>query len=159
MERDWLFKEDNFTCGIRAAGILIHDGKILLQRDRDGNEYALPGGHIRVGEISEKAVAREYFEETGALVEPVRLLFIGETFWEWKGRQSHSISFEYLLRMLTPPDLPFDGTFKPHKDNDKVVIGWVPLEKVKELIVYPEVLKDYLEALPEKPVHYISKDS
>lgn len=37
------------------VGVLIRDGKILVQRDRDGHEYVLPGGHVKIGEILEDA--------------------------------------------------------------------------------------------------------
>ena len=32
--------------------VLVRDGKLLVQRDRDGSEYALPGGHIKIGETT-----------------------------------------------------------------------------------------------------------
>ena len=35
--------------------MLIWDGKILVQRDRDGQEYALSGGHMKIGETLEDA--------------------------------------------------------------------------------------------------------
>ena len=47
MNKDWIFTDDKNTCGLRAAGVLIKDNMILVQRDRDGIEYALPGGHIK----------------------------------------------------------------------------------------------------------------
>ena len=48
MNQDWIFAVDNNTCGVRTVGVLVRDGKILVQRDRNGNEYALPGGHINI---------------------------------------------------------------------------------------------------------------
>ena len=50
MNQDWIFVVDNNICDVRTVGVLVRDGKILVQRDRDGNEYALPGGHIKIGE-------------------------------------------------------------------------------------------------------------
>lgn len=43
MEKDWIFRTDEYICDLRTVGVLVRDGKLLVQRDRDGNEYALPG--------------------------------------------------------------------------------------------------------------------
>ncbi len=74
IEKDWLFSSDTYTCGLRAAGLLILDDKILVQRDLSGNEYALPGGHIKIGETLEDGLIREYREEMGADILIKRLL-------------------------------------------------------------------------------------
>lgn len=63
MNKDWLFVDGNHICDVRVAGVLICGGKILVQRDHDGNEYALPGGHLKYDETLEAALIREYKEE------------------------------------------------------------------------------------------------
>ncbi|MBD5081330.1 MAG: hypothetical protein HDT44_06140 [Ruminococcaceae bacterium] len=51
---DWLFEIDNNICDLRAAGILIKNNKIVIQRDITGrSEYAIPGGHVKIGETTE----------------------------------------------------------------------------------------------------------
>lgn len=60
MNQDWIFYVDNNICDVRTVGVLVRDGKVLVQRDRDGNEYALPGGHIKIGETLEAGLIREY---------------------------------------------------------------------------------------------------
>ena len=52
MDKDWIFKADEYICDLRTVGVLIRDGKLLVQRDRDGSEYALPGGHVKIGETT-----------------------------------------------------------------------------------------------------------
>lgn len=66
LEKDWLFSSENYICDVRTVGVLIKDNKILVQRERNGNEYALPGGHIKIGETLENGLIREFKEETGA---------------------------------------------------------------------------------------------
>ena len=63
---DWLFEIDNNICDLRAAGILIKNNKIVVQRDKSGSEYAIPGGHVKICETTEEALIREYKEETCA---------------------------------------------------------------------------------------------
>lgn len=55
-----------------AFCVAVSDGKILLvqQRDRD---WELPGGHIDEGEEIEGALIRETLEESGAVVENLRM--------------------------------------------------------------------------------------
>lgn len=38
----------------------MRDGKILVQKDKGGSEYALPGGGVQIGETAEAALIREY---------------------------------------------------------------------------------------------------
>ena len=42
---DILFKNPDFVFSYRVGGILIHNGKILLQRPKN-DDYAIIGGHI-----------------------------------------------------------------------------------------------------------------
>jgi 8-oxo-dGTP pyrophosphatase MutT (NUDIX family) len=49
-------------------------GRILLARHHDYDQWALPGGTIDPGETPADTAVREMWEETGLLVEPVRVL-------------------------------------------------------------------------------------
>ena len=51
MDKDWLFATDEYMCDLRTVAVLVKDNKILIQRDRDGNEYVLPGGHVKIPEF------------------------------------------------------------------------------------------------------------
>ncbi len=48
--------------------------KVLLTRRADNGEWCLPGGAMEVGESVEEACVREFYEETGLIVRPVRLV-------------------------------------------------------------------------------------
>lgn len=61
MAEDCSVKTENAAFGYRTAGVLIKNGKILLQRERNGDEYAVPGGHVKLGERSDDALKREFF--------------------------------------------------------------------------------------------------
>lgn len=39
MDSDWFFRTDEYICDLRTVGVLIRNGKLLVQRDRDGSEY------------------------------------------------------------------------------------------------------------------------
>lgn len=57
-------------------------GRILLARHQDYDQWGLPGGGIDPGEKPADAAVREMWEETGVLVEPVRVqgVYGGPTF-------------------------------------------------------------------------------
>ena len=50
------------------------EGRILLQRRADNGAWCLPGGSIEVGETAAASVVREVREESGLIVEPVKLV-------------------------------------------------------------------------------------
>ena len=58
-----IFTVENSVCDLRTVGVLIKDGKMLVQQDRDGSEYALLGGHVKIGETLEDGLKREFKEE------------------------------------------------------------------------------------------------
>lgn len=47
MKNDWLFASENAVCGVRTAVVLIKGNKLLVQREKNGEEYALPGGPMK----------------------------------------------------------------------------------------------------------------
>jgi len=65
-----------------AAVVRDGDGRILLIRREDDNQWAFPAGAIDPGEAPAQSLAREVWQETGLKVVPERLLgvFGGEAF-------------------------------------------------------------------------------
>lgn len=154
---DILFKTDDYIFDVRTVGVLVKDRKILVQRDKDGNEYALPGGHVKLGETTADGLVREYKEETGADIRPGRLLWTEECFWEWKGSKAHNLAFYYLIELCDGSDIPDEGEFVSHKDNCNVVIGWMPIDQLSDVVIYPEFLKKKIFELDSPPEHFISR--
>ena len=155
MNKDWIFVVDNNICDVRTVGVLVRDGKILVQRDRNGREYALPGGHVRIGETLENGLMREYKEETGADISCVKLLWSEECFWEWNGRAAHNFAFYYLI--ADNATIPDTGEFTSHKDNSNVVLGWLPIEEIQNVTIYPEFIKNEIYHLDGPMKHFVSK--
>jgi ADP-ribose pyrophosphatase YjhB (NUDIX family) len=156
-DKDWLFTSDEYICDLRTVAVLVQDGKILVQRERNGNEYALPGGHVKIGETLEDGLIRETLEEMGVRIECKHILWSEECFWEWNGKQAHNIAFYYLVELCEKLDIPDNGEFVSHKDNCNVVIGWMPIQKLKEITIYPEFLKEEIYRLDEPMKHFVSR--
>ena len=75
MAQDWLFGTDAYICDLRTVAVIVRDQRILVQRDRNGHEYALPGGHIKIGETLENGLIREIMEEMGVRITCDRMLW------------------------------------------------------------------------------------
>lgn len=158
MEKDWLFKGDNYICNFRSVGVLIRNNKILVQRDKDGFEYALPGGHVKIGEASTDSLIREYREETGADIICERLIWVEECFWEWNKKLTNTIAFYYQISLRGDIDIPDNGKFVSQKDNCNVVLGWIPLDELKSLTIYPSFLKEKIFDIGDHTEHFITKE-
>ena len=157
MKKDWLFVSDEHICDLRAAAVLVKDGKILVQRERNGSEDALPGGHIKMGETLEDGLIREIVEEVGVQIDCKRLLWSEECFWTWNGKQAHNIAFYFLVELCKGFEIPDSTEFVPQKDNCNVLIGWMPIEEIQTVIIYPEFLKKEVFHLDDPMKHFVSK--
>lgn len=153
---DWLFEMDNNICHVRVAGLLLRGNKVLVQKIKNKNEYALLGGHLKFGETTEEALVREYQEEIGVKIICKHLLWTEENFWKWNGKDAHNISFYYLIDLYEGTIIP-DG-FTPLIDNCNVVFGWVSIEELKDINIYPQFLKKEVHRLGECPKHFISRE-
>lgn len=67
---------------LRACGIYIKDNEILLVNHSlygSGTDFwSPPGGGVEFGESAKDAVKREFFEETGLIVEVGKMYFVNE---------------------------------------------------------------------------------
>lgn len=158
MQTDWLFRGDNYICNFRSVGVLIRNNKILVQRDKDGSEYALPGGHVKIGESSMDALIREYREEAGVDIICERLIWMEECFWEWNKKLANTIAFYYLINLHDDTDILDNGEFVSQKYNCNVVLGWIPLDELKFLRIYPSFLKEKILDISDHTEHFITKE-
>ncbi len=73
--RQMIGHETLFTVG---CGAIIEDqeGRILLQRRKDQNNWCIPGGVMEINETFEETVKREVLEETGLIVDKLDLFGI-----------------------------------------------------------------------------------
>lgn len=156
MRTNWFFQSENSICNLRSAGVLIKNGKILLQREKGGNEYAIPGGLVLQGETAEEAVIRRYQEESNVKIETERLIWVEECFWEWNNKNTHTICFYYLIN-LKEGDIQGDE-FISQTGNPNVEYGWVDLKEVNSLILYPSFAKNEVFDSFNEVKHFVSRE-
>lgn len=110
-----------------------------------------------MGETLEEGLMREWKEETAAQIQCGRLLWTEECFWAWKGRKAHTLAFYYLIEEKKGFEIPDSGSFSSHKDNGDVLFGWLPVDRIREVTIYPAFLKEQIHRLDEPPKHFITK--
>lgn len=73
---------------IRVAGIVVEDGKALVQQPADDPSscYAFIGGEYEVGDTFETRLRQEFEEETNARVTEARYLFCVENHFHYRGQ-------------------------------------------------------------------------
>ena len=159
MSRDFLFKTDEFVFSYRVAGVLIKNGKILLQRDKNG-EYAVIGGHVSFMEQAKESLMREFREELHTQISVGHLLAVQENFFMWGDKPCHQVHFYYTVHLMDdrfPREgvLPFyDDGGQPRTDLE---LAWVPVEALKTISVYPREIGQLLEKR-DGVTHFVSSE-
>lgn len=158
---DILYKNDDFVFSYRVGGILIREGKILLQKPVN-DDYAIIGGHVSSMETSKETLIREFKEEIHADISVDNLMAIGEIFFPWGDKPCHQICLYYKIHLENEDSIPLTGSFWGYDDFDNKRIDlefcWVPLKELeKGLKVYPLELIPYILQQKEETVHFISR--
>ena len=157
--RDWLFIEENRMHDFRSTGILLKDGKILIQRGVNDTEFALPGGHVAWGETSAETLVREYKEELGADISVNKLVWVEEVFWKWGEIEAHTICHYHLVSLNNPTQIPNEGIFKSlETDASRLLFQWVDVNELHNYKIYPVFLKDKIMDIPDRIEHFITRD-
>ena len=154
---DITIEVNDYKLNVRAAGIIIHNGKILLHRNKNSDHYALIGGRVAIGENSEDIIKREIKEELGKDVEITGYVGTIENFFEMKGRKYHEIMFVYKIEFVNEEDKKIEYTIKNIEGKDYLQYEWIELEKIAEYEVVPKVIKDVLKE-NKFPTHKINDE-
>lgn len=151
---------------MRAAGVAIRDGRVLVSRGVQPNEWtnsALPGGGVELDESSDAAVVREFKEEIGADVRTGRLLWCAENHFTHLGEAWHEIGFYW--EVLLPPDFPHFGD-EEFLGHDVIadrripsVWRWWPVERLDEIDLRPSFLVVGLRRPPDAALFVVQRES
>lgn len=130
---------------VRACGLLLDGERFVVSTEEDGTR-TLPGGAVKIGETTEAAVIREFYEETNLQVQPRCLLAIIENHFELKQQRHQQIIFVYELTKSKEDQI---------LQKEAVLAQWQPLTEIVHL--KPTGLKQLLGS-SETPLHIINKE-
>lgn len=133
-----------------VAGIIVHDGRILLSvRGKPPSEgkWGLPGGAVEVGETVEEALVREVTEETSVTVRPLKLVAVLDSVNrdEDGGVKYHYVLFEYLCGYVTG---------EVHPGSDAPDARWVPLGGLDSVDMMPTTRR-FVEKILEQEKDFL----
>lgn len=148
---------EDYKLNIRAAGIIIHNGKILAHKNVNNNHYALVGGRVAIGEDSALTVKREIKEELGKDVEITGYVATIENFFEMKDSKYHEILFIYKAEFIDEEDKKIEYTLKNIEGKEYLQYEWLEIEKIDEYPILPKVVKNIIKE-NKFPVHQIYYD-
>ena len=141
--------------GVRstAKGILVENGKVLLNRCRDkynGDYYSLPGGGQEKYEDIEDSLRREMLEETGYRVTGIRFAGLFEEICddaEYRREYPQYSHKMYHFFVCRPESMLREAVTE--MDDSQLSCDWVPVEELSSLNIHPRVLGKNLRAMIE----------
>ena len=158
--QDILFKTEDFVFSYRIQGVLVRDGKTLLQCS--GGDYALIGGHVAAFETTTETLIREFKEEIHADIAVDELIGVGEVFFPWGDKPCHQIGLYYTVHLLDESQIPLEGVFHGFDDlgGERIDLDfrWVPLEKLSSLPIYPPQIAPHILSGSKEVLHFVYKE-
>lgn len=148
---------EDYKLNIRAAGVIIHNGKILAHRNINSDHYALVGGRVQIGENSVKTVRREIQEELEKNIEITSYIATIENFFEMKGSKYHEILFVHQAEFINDEDKEIEYTLKNKEGKDYLQYEWLDLNKIEEYPLYPKAIQIILKK-QKFPAHKINDE-
>lgn len=131
---------------IRAAAVILHNGRILVEQAVNAPFAVCPGGRIKFGETAEAAIERELTEELGEKPDIVRPLYIHQNFFTMQGIRYHEICFFFSAEVSS--NICAKTSVKNLNGSSQFV--WVKLDELPNMSFYPEFLKRSAASLPDR---------
>ena len=148
---------EDYKLNVRAAGVIIHNRKILAHKNINSDHYALIGGRVEIGESSANTIKREIKEELGKDVEIIGYISTIENFFEMKGSKYHEIMFVHKIEFANEEDKKIEYTMKNIEGKDYLQYEWLEMDKIDEYPLLPRAVKDILKE-NKFPIHKINND-
>ena len=116
-----------------GVGVLLtRDNSLLLVKrkfDPDAGYWAIPGGHLDLGERVEIAAEREAYEETGFIVKVSKLAgIIDKIMYDKSGK----VEYHYVLINYFVEQIEGDQNQQPVPNSDALDAKFVPYEELKD---------------------------
>ena len=150
---------DDYKLNVRAAGVMIHNGKILVHRNVNSDHYALIGGRVEIGESSANTIKREIKEELGKDIEITGYISTIENFFELKDLKYHEIMFVYKAEFCDEEDKKIEHAMENVEEGGErdIHYEWIDINDLEKCHLKPQKIIDVIKN-GEYPVHLINED-
>ena len=138
----------NYKLNVRAAGVMIHNGKILVHRNVNSDHYALIGGRVEIGENSVDTIKREIKEELGKDIEIIGYISTIENFFEMKNSKYHEIMFVHKIEFINEDDKKIE-LFKEFVEANDMEVSDFPIDEDLDIVELNKVLEYNFEELKD----------
>lgn len=132
-----------------ARTVILHEGKILLCRQKGNRHYFLPGGHIEFGEHTLMSIQREFIEELGVDITDISFIGAAENVYERNGIRVHEMNLVFSVKMsrITSQSL-----------EDHIEFAWIDSSTLIKEIILPLNLKNAVICwLEDKMIFFASQ--
>lgn len=130
-----------------VRGVMVHQGRLLLNRRKERDYSFLPGGHINFGERASQALIREIDEELGADVEVKNFLGAVEHSWQDQEGANHELNLVFGIECKE-----IDSRTPPPSKEPHLSFFWQSVPDLSPVNLEPSVLIDLIPGwLSHKP--------
>ena len=129
--------------GARAVAVIKKNDKILFQKRKNDQNWALPGGAIGTMETGKEVVLRELIEETGetqAIVK--RPLWFAEYFFNFDGKLQHQYILAYMVDIPDDSKLTQNDEFDGIEEGKNIIYRWIDIKDLGQTPIKPDFVKD-----------------
>jgi mutator protein MutT len=128
----------------RAVGIIKNNNRILFQKRKQDQFWALPGGKIRVREKSSDTLVREIEEEIGVKIKVKDLFSVSEYFFNFKETKFHQYIFAYNVEIVEDKEFLDKEEFVGIEEDENLLYKWFDLATIETAPIKPDFLKEQL---------------
>ena len=126
---------------IGVGVMLTRDNSLLLVKrkfDPDAGYWAIPGGHLDLGERTENAAEREAYEETGFIVKVSKLAgIIDKIMYDDGGK----VEYHYVLINYFVEQTEGDSDQEPVPNSDALDAKFVNFDDLKNYILTESLIE------------------
>ncbi len=156
---DLTLKTDLGLFNHRVAAVIVHNNKLLAQKNTATNEYYLVGGRVSFGESSEEALVREIKEELDITVTDYKPIWINECFFMDSGKKFHEIGMYYLVNINSTDFSHYESVFETKELTKTNIYEWLDIDNLNGISLYPLFIKDEIIAFDGNLKLIITKEA